>query len=105
MTHLLTTLTFAANDNAVGGLRCGNVELRLFYAHRRNPPGSSFEGDGAAEAGRKVSASTHTHASGVRILPVGTQTRVSGQVFRIASSLLFIVPPFLAQADATASGA
>src|ERR1700677_1966182 len=63
--HML--LPSAANDNAVGGLRCGNVELRLFYAHRRNPPGSSFGEDGAAEAGWKVSASTHTHASGVRI--------------------------------------
>src|ERR1700679_731459 len=90
--HML--LPGASDDNAVGGLHCGNVELRLFYAHRRDPPGSSLEEDGAAEAGRKVSASTHTHASGLQILPVGTQTRVSGQVFRIVSSLLFIVPPF-----------
>ena len=25
-------LPVAANDNAVGGLRCGNVELRFLYA-------------------------------------------------------------------------
>ena len=87
-------LPSAADDNAVGGLCCGNVELRFFYAHRRNPPGSSFEEDGAAEVLWTVSALTHTHSNGIRILPVGTQTRVSGQVFRIVSSLLFIVPPF-----------
>jgi len=36
--------------------------------------------------------------------PVGTQTLVKRPAFRVASSLLFIVPPFLVQADATASG-
>src|SRR5258707_14562202 len=76
--HML--LPGAADDNAVGGLRCGNVELRFFYAHRRIPPGSSFEEDGA-EAAWTVSASTHTHSSGVRILPVGTQTRGIRPVF------------------------
>src|ERR1700722_8106337 len=60
----------AADDNAVGGLPFGNVELRFFYAHKRIPPGSSFEEDGAAEAGWKVSPSTHMHVSGVRIFPV-----------------------------------
>src|ERR1700679_4096718 len=87
-------LPCAADNNTGGRPRCGNVELEFFYAHRRNPPGSSFNEDGAAEAGWMVSASIHTHASGVRILPVGIQTPVSGQAFRIVSSLLFIVPPF-----------
>src|ERR1700744_5046045 len=94
--HML--LPCAADDNAAGGLRCVRVELWFLYAHRRSPPGSSFEEDRAAAAGRKVSASTHTHASEVRILPVDTQTRISGPVFRMVSSLLFIVPPFSAQA-------
>src|SRR3984885_3720608 len=79
----------AADNNTGGCPRCGNVELKFFYAHRRIPHGLSFEEDGAAEAEWMVSASTHTHASGVRILPVGTQTRVSRPVSRIVSSLLF----------------
>ena len=53
-----------------------------------------LEADDLAEALRGVSASTHTHASGARISPVGTQAQVTRPVFRIERSLLFIVPPF-----------
>src|ERR1700722_1351922 len=91
----------AVDHNASGGRRCGQVELGFFYAHRRWPRNSSLEADGLAEAERGVSASTHTHASGVRISPVGTQAQVRRPVFRIERTLLFIVPPFLALAGAT----
>src|SRR5580693_7237383 len=91
----------AVDHNASGGRRCGQVELGFFYAHRRCPPDSSLEADDLAEAVRGVSASTHTHASGVRISPVGTQAQVTRPVFRIERSLLFIVPPFWARAGAT----
>jgi hypothetical protein len=84
----------AVDHNASGGRRRGQVELGFFYAHRRCPPDSSLEADDLAEAVRGVSASTHTHASGVRISPVGTQAQVTRPVFRIERSLLFIVPPF-----------
>jgi hypothetical protein len=102
--------TGAADDNAIGGPSCGNVELGFFYAHRRIPPDSSWEDDGCEEDGAAqgvwvVSASNHTHASGVRMLPVGTHTQVIRPVLRIVSSLLFIVPPFRSGADASKSSA
>src|SRR5580658_3557185 len=89
----------AVDHNASGGRR--QVELGLFYAHRRCPPNSSLEEDDLVEAVRGVSASTHTHASGIRISPVGTQAQVTRPSFRMDRSLLFIVPPFLARAGAT----
>src|ERR1700722_787025 len=85
----------AVDHNASGCRRCGQVELGFFYAHRRCPPDSSLEAEDLAEAVRGGSPSTHTHASGVRISPVGTQAQVTRPVFRIERSLLFIVPPFL----------
>ncbi len=91
----------AVDHNASGGRRCGRVELGFLYAHRRCPPDSSLEADDLAEAGRGVSASSHTHASGVRISPVGTQAQVTRPVFRIERSLLFIGSPFLERAGAT----
>jgi hypothetical protein len=73
--------------------------MGFFYAHRGIPPDSSSEDDGCEEDGAAegvwdVSASNHTDASGVRILPVGTHTQVNRPFFRIVTSLLFIVPPF-----------
>src|ERR1700733_12580413 len=88
-------LPVGVDHNASGGRLCGQVGLGVLYAPRGGPPDSSFEADDLAEAVRGVSASTHTHASGVRISPVGTHSQVIRAVLRIVRSLLFIVSPFL----------
>jgi hypothetical protein len=98
-------LPVGVDHNASGGRPCGQVELGFFYAHRRCPPDSSFEADDPAETVRGVSASTHTHASGVRISPVGTHSQVIRAALRIERSLLFILSLFLGTGGARATGA
>jgi hypothetical protein len=52
------------------------VGVLLFLSAQRIPPDSSFEAVCAEGAVREVSASTHTHASGVFASPVDTQAQV-----------------------------
>jgi hypothetical protein len=85
----------------------------LGYAHSHSSPYLAARRVGRVGRNFVNSVRTQVETSGIPGSPLERHTRTSGLgkwaakvlFFRIVKSLLFIVPPFLAQADATASGA
>ena len=82
-----------------------NFKDSFFYAHRRNSPTSSVEGEFAVEAAEAGITADQTQRSGILALPVGTQAQVKRPELRIKESCLVMVPPFAVRADAAGDGA